>query len=132
MIVETFNDGALTGWTGGTIATNNADLGPYLTSASAFNNPASAASSLGIVGTQDVHKTFDLSGNQTSVTIAFTFNRIDSWDGEQFRIWVNDSIVSSNTFTRQLALTLKGQRESIHSVVADSPTVLPLAKGTTY
>ncbi len=97
-IVETFNDGSLTGWTGGTIASTNSDLGAFLTSASAFNNPGTNANSLGLVGIQDVFKTFQLSGNQTSVTIAFTFNRIDSWDGEAFQVWVNDSIVSANNF----------------------------------
>ncbi|HBJ36743.1 MAG TPA: hypothetical protein DDZ51_18705, partial [Planctomycetaceae bacterium] len=100
MIVETFNEGNLTGWTGGTIANNNSDLGAFLTSAASFNNPSTNASTLGIVGVQDVHKTFELSGNQTSVTIAFTFNRIDSWDSEIFRVWVNDSIVSANSFTQ--------------------------------
>ncbi len=98
MIVETFNDGSLTGWTGGTIANTNSDLGAFLTSASAFNNPGTNANTLGLLGIQDVSKTFQLSGNQTSVTIAFTFNRIDSWDGEAFHVWVNDSIVSANNF----------------------------------
>ncbi len=100
MIVETFNEGSLAGWTGGTIANNNADTGAFLTSASAFNNSGTSASSLGLVGVQDVFKTFQLSGNQTSVTIAFTFNRLDSWDGEAFQVWVNDSVVSANTFSQ--------------------------------
>ncbi len=39
MIIETFNEGSLTGWTGGTIANNNADTGAFLTSAASFNNP---------------------------------------------------------------------------------------------
>ncbi len=82
-IVETFDNGHLTGWTGGTIVTSDSNFGPFLTSAAAFNSPAITATTLGIHNVQDVHKTFSLSGSQTSVTISFTFNEIDSWDGEK-------------------------------------------------
>ncbi len=95
-IVETFDTGDLTGWSGGVIVTSNTDLGPFLASATAFNNASSYMS--GTNGIQDVSKTFTLTGTQTSVTIAFTFNEIDSWDGEQFRVWLNDVQVSANTF----------------------------------
>lgn len=99
-IVETFDNGNLTGWTGGTIATTDSNFGPFLTSAAAFNNPATHAATLGIQNVQDVHKTFSLSGNQASVTISFTFNEIDSWDGENFLVWVNDVQVSFNAFSQ--------------------------------
>ncbi|HBJ36744.1 MAG TPA: hypothetical protein DDZ51_18710, partial [Planctomycetaceae bacterium] len=97
-IVETFDDGNLNDWTGGVIVTSNPDYGPFLASATAFNTPGTYQSSTN--GTQAVSKTFQLSGNQTSVTIGFTFNEIDSWDGEQFRIWINNTLVSSNTFNQ--------------------------------
>ena len=97
-IIETFENGSLTGWTGGAIVTSNSDFGPFLTSAAAVNSPGTYQSATN--GVQDVFKTFALSGNQTSVTIGFTFNRIDSWDGEQFRVWANDVLVSSNTFNQ--------------------------------
>ncbi len=97
-IVETFDNGNLTGWTGGTIAASDSNFGPFLTSAAAFNSPGTAATALGIQNVQDVYKTFSLSGNQTSVTISFTFNEIDSWDGENFLVWVNDVQVSANAF----------------------------------
>ncbi len=80
--------------------TTDSNFGPFLTSAAAFNNPASGAPSLGIQNVQDVFKTFNLSGNQTSVTISFTFNEIDSWDGENFLVWVNDVQVSANAFAQ--------------------------------
>jgi choice-of-anchor C domain-containing protein len=85
-IIETFEDGSLTGWTGGAIVSSNADFGSFLTSATATYN------------IQDVYKTFSLSGNQTSATISFTFNQFDSWDGETFRVWLNDVLVSNNPF----------------------------------
>lgn len=102
-IFENFDNGSLTGWTGGTIVTSNADFGPFLTSATAFNNPGTIAPSLGIQNVQDVYKTFALSGNETSVTVSFTFNRIDSWDGETFRVYVNDTLVSNNSFNANTA-----------------------------
>ncbi|MBN8604209.1 MAG: cadherin domain-containing protein, partial [Planctomycetes bacterium] len=98
-IVENFDSGTLTGWTGGTIVSTDSNFGAFLTSATAYNNPNTAVSSLGIQNLQDVHKTFTLSGNQTSVTISFTLNRIDSWDAESFLVWLNDSQVSSNSFS---------------------------------
>ncbi len=101
--VETFDNGDLTGWTGGVIVTSDTNFGPFLTSAAAFNNPSSGANTLGIQNVQDVHKTFSLSGNQTSVTLSFTFNEIDSWDGENFLVWVNDVQVAANAHTQSAA-----------------------------
>jgi choice-of-anchor C domain-containing protein len=89
-IVETFDNGNLAGWTGGTIVTSDSSFGPFLAS--------TAAASTTVVNVQDVYKTFSLSGNQTSVTISLTFNEIDSWDGENFLIWVNDTQVFANAF----------------------------------
>lgn len=76
---------------------SNTEFGPYLTSATTALNGA-PASSLGKQNVQDVSKTFNLSGNQTSVTISFTFNEIDSWDNELFLVWVNDVLVSSSSY----------------------------------
>ncbi len=98
-IFESFEDSSLTGWTGGAIVSSDTNFSSILTSATSSGSPATNASSLGIVGTQDVFKTFSLSGNQNSVTIAFTFNRIDSWDGENFIVWVNDVAVSTRAYS---------------------------------
>jgi choice-of-anchor C domain-containing protein len=97
-IFENFDNGSLTGWTGGAIITSNADFGPFLTSATTGNSPNTAPATLGVYNTQDVYKTFSLSGNQTSVTISFTFNRIDTWDNEAFKVWANDTLVSNNNY----------------------------------
>ncbi len=51
-------------------------------------------------GVQDVFKTFTLSGNQSAVTLSFTFYRSDTWDGEQFRVWINDTLVSQNAYSQ--------------------------------
>ncbi|MBM3964384.1 MAG: DUF4347 domain-containing protein, partial [Planctomycetes bacterium] len=102
-IFENFDNGDLTGWTGGVVVTSSADFGPYLASATAFNNSGTAATTLGIQNVQDVYKTFTLSGNQTSVTLSFTFNQIDSWLGEAFKVWVNDNLVVSNGYTYNTA-----------------------------
>ncbi len=75
-IVETFENGDLTGWSGGAIVTTNTDLGSFLASNSAFSSPGTYQA--GTNGVQDVSKTFALSGTQSSVTIGFTFNEIDS------------------------------------------------------
>src|SRR5690606_6878253 len=86
-IFENFENGNLNGWTGAVIVSNEDNFSSFLTSDKSYSSPTTTASDLGLVGTQDVYKTFDLSGSQTSVTITFTFNRIDSWDNENFLVW---------------------------------------------
>jgi hypothetical protein len=80
---EDFQTGA-TGWT------NNftSDPGPN-------NGGFSRHLGRGGVGNTS-SKTFVLSGNQSSVTVAFDWYRIDSWDGEFFRATVGDGV---NSFT---------------------------------
>lgn len=92
---ENFDNGDLTGWTGGAIVTSNAVYGAFITSAAAFNNQSSVPGTLGIVNTQDIFKIFSLSGNQTSVTLSFNFHRLDTWDNESFNVYLND-ILQSN------------------------------------
>ena len=41
-------------------------------------------------GAQNVHKTYTLSGNQEYVTISFDMYEIDSWDGENFIVYVDN------------------------------------------
>lgn len=52
----------------------------------------------GTGGTEAISKTYGLSGLQTEVTIAFDFYEIDSWDFENFIIYVNGSAVFTNQF----------------------------------
>jgi len=52
----------------------------------------------GSAGTQAVSKTYSLSGNQTEATISFDFYEIDSWDGETFNVFIDNTIVFSSQF----------------------------------
>ena len=58
---------------------------------------------LGTGSTQAVHKTFELSGNQTEVTLNFSFYHIDAWlDStsihDTFYIYINDQLVRQDTY----------------------------------
>ncbi|MFO0455132.1 MAG: choice-of-anchor C family protein, partial [Planctomycetota bacterium] len=97
-IFEDFEGSNLTGWTGGAVITSSADHSAFLASATASGTPGSYLSATN--GVQDVHKTFTLSGNQAAVTLSFTLHRLDTWDGEQFRVWINDTLVSSSTYSQ--------------------------------
>jgi Ca2+-binding RTX toxin-like protein len=97
--VESFESGAATGWTGAAVVTNGGEnFSNFITSAASYSNANSDAAAQAVTDTQDVYKTFNLSGNQTSVTVSFTFTAIDTWDDEKFKVWINDTIESDNTF----------------------------------
>jgi len=99
--IETFENVPLSGWAGAALANGVSSLGTYLTSATTYANGAMNVTPPTNIrsGQQDVYKTFDLSGTQQSVTVSFTFNRLDSWDNENFRIWVNDMVYLDQTYT---------------------------------
>jgi Ca2+-binding RTX toxin-like protein len=92
--IETFESAPLSGWTGAALVSNVSSISTFIASAVTYANGAMNVTPPTNIrsGQQDVYKTFGLSGTQQSVTVSFTFNRLDSWDGETFRIWVNDSI----------------------------------------
>ena len=52
-------------------------------------------------GAQTIYKTFSLSGDQDSVTINFDFWEFDTWNGEDFKIWVDDQLISTDTYFTQ-------------------------------
>lgn len=81
---EDFEAGA-TGWS------NNAT-----TTASGFSRFLGRFSGTG--GAQSVYKTYTLSGAQTQATIQFDFYEMDSWDGESFYIYINDSLYRTDSF----------------------------------
>jgi hypothetical protein len=82
---EDFQAGA-TGWSINTTETFN----PYLTRfLGRHSNEA---------GAQNVFKTYTLSGTQDSAVISFDFYRLDSWDTEQFRIFIDDVMIYNQTF----------------------------------
>lgn len=82
---ENFESGA-TGWSNNTTETSN----PYLTR---FLGRHSLDG-----GTQNVFKTYALSGTQDHTVLTFDFYEIDSWDGESFRVFVDDVMVYSGNF----------------------------------
>jgi hypothetical protein len=88
---ETFET-LLSGWTNGSIETGST-WGPFL----------------GRFTTQDVRKSLVLDG--TSQTIEFDFLRIDSWDGEKFRIYSGDNLIFEQSFRGgQTVATVSGSK----------------------
>ncbi|MFO1065109.1 MAG: DUF642 domain-containing protein [Pirellulales bacterium] len=49
-------------------------------------------------GAQSVSKSFKAPPGVTEVEVQFDFLELDSWDGEQFRVFANDTQVSAQTF----------------------------------
>jgi hypothetical protein len=80
---EDFEAGA-TGWTDNSTETPAANAGGFTRHLGRH----------GVGGTTS--KTFALSGGQTSVTVAFDWYRLDSWDGELFNATITDGV---NSFT---------------------------------
>jgi hypothetical protein len=83
---ENFEGGA-TGWAINTTTSGGAYLSRFL---GPFSNDG---------GVQSNSKTYALSGNQDYTVIEFDFYRMDSWDTEAFRIWINDTQIFSQNFT---------------------------------
>lgn len=82
---ENFEGGA-TGWSSNTTDTSN----PYLTQFLGRHSQEG--------GAQNTFKTFTLSGTQDYSVLNFDFYEIDSWDGESFRVFINDVAVYSGSF----------------------------------
>jgi len=73
---------------------------------------------------QEKYKTYNLSGTQTQVTIAFDFYEIDSWDFEKFEIFIDNANIISDEF--------KHDREDFSSgpAINASSLIFPLDTGT--
>ncbi len=80
-------EGAVTGWTNNTTTAGNTYFSRYL------------GSFAGTGGAQTISKSYTLSTTQEYTVIEFDFMRLDSWDGEQFRIWVNDTQIFAQGFS---------------------------------
>ena len=83
---ENFESGA-TGWNDNTTTSG----GTYLTTHLGRHSLEG--------GTQGTYKTYSLTGTQDYVTISFDMYEIDSWDGENFIIYINDSPVFTSSFS---------------------------------
>lgn len=77
---ENFESGA-TGWSN-TLTENG---GTYLTNFLGRHSQEA--------GVQSTYKTYTMTGTQDYTVITFDMYKIDSWDGESFKIFVNDSVV---------------------------------------
>ncbi len=89
VVSEDFESGA-TGWSDNTTTTGGAGLdGNYL------------GNFFGTNGEQTIYKTFALSGDQDSVTINFDFWEFDTWNGEEFKIWVDDELIVTDVYYTQ-------------------------------
>ncbi len=83
---ENFESGA-TGWSDNTTETGNAYLTRYLGRHSMEG------------GLQNTYKTYSLSGTQNYAVFTFDMYELDSWDGESFRIFVDDTLVYSQSLS---------------------------------
>ncbi|QVL54205.1 MAG: hypothetical protein KFB97_07965 [Cyanobium sp. M30B3] len=81
---------SLDGWTGGKLDSSSAYYGSFL------GRYANGAKTNG----QDTFKSFSLAGQPA--TISFDVHRIDSWDWEQFRAYVNDTVAFETTFHQRV------------------------------
>jgi hypothetical protein len=75
------------GWTGGTIDSTNAYYGSFL-------GPYAAGTKTNY---QDVYKSFSFNGQPA--TISFDFIKLDSWDGESFSAFINNTAAFSGNFS---------------------------------
>ncbi len=66
-------------------------------STSAFSKFLGLGSGTG--GAQGLNRTFALSGSQDTTTLVFDIYEIDSWDSEVFRVFVNDVLIFSETWS---------------------------------
>lgn len=82
---EDFESGA-TGWNNNTVTNGG----------STFTNFLGLFAGSG--GSQSVQKAYALSGTQTNVTVDLDIYEIDSWDYENFKIFVNDNVLTTFQF----------------------------------
>lgn len=103
---EDFEGGA-TGWS---INTTEANY-PYLTRFLGRHSNEG--------GAQNVFKTYTLSGSQDFTILSFDFYRLDSWDTEQFRIFIDDVLVFNQTFTPAYTVIPDGSLGSVSWTVQE-------------
>ncbi|HRQ60520.1 MAG TPA: cadherin-like domain-containing protein, partial [Alphaproteobacteria bacterium] len=114
---EDFQSGA-TGWAINTTTAGGSFLTTYL---GPFSNDG---------GVQSNSKTYALSGTQDYTVIEFDFYRIDSWDSEAFRIWINDTQVFSQNFTQSVQTVPDGSSGVVSWTVTELITINGHAAGT--
>lgn len=107
---EDFEGGA-TGWADNTISNG----GSYLTNhLGRFSNDG---------GVQSNAKTYTLSTNQDYTVIEFDFYRVDSWDSEQFKIFVNDIEIFSQAFSTGISSIADGSSGTVSWTASELNTI---------
>jgi hypothetical protein len=76
-------------------------------------------------GTQNVFKDYALSGTQGYTILTFDFYRLDSWDTEQFRIFIDDVLIFNQAFTTGFALIPDGSLGSVSWTVQEVTGTAP-------
>ncbi|MFN9416920.1 MAG: Ig-like domain-containing protein [Pirellula sp.] len=109
---EDFEKGA-SGWSSNAVTNGGASLTNFL---GRFNEIAGNAP-----GSQSVFKTFDAPPGVTEVQVQFDFLELDSWDGEQFRVFANDQQVSAQTFFTEYSAYQRDVNKA-NSVAVDNGT----------
>jgi len=84
---------SLNGWNGGTLETSSSYFGSFL---GRYSNGAETNG-------QDVSKSFTL--NSQPATISFDFIKLDSWDTEIFRAYINDTVAFTGSFKYDLPIS---------------------------
>ncbi len=87
IVNETFDGGVAKGWSNNTTSRTESEMGDYLGRFGGTN------------GNQGLYKTFNLGAENAGrmVNITFDMYEIDSWDNEEFKVFVNDNEVINET-----------------------------------
>lgn len=101
-----FENGIADGWSVQTTDDSNLALGGIL---GRFG---------GTGGGQMVHKTYDLSGDAGFAVLEFDLHAIDSWDLEDLKIFLNDDVASSRSFS-----THNGHSDLQRAINIDDPNI---------
>ncbi|HBJ34448.1 MAG TPA: hypothetical protein DDZ51_06725, partial [Planctomycetaceae bacterium] len=115
---EDFEDGA-SGWSSNAVTNGGESMTNFL---GRFNEIAGNDR-----GGQSVYKVFDAPPGVTEVQVQFDFLEIDSWDGEQFRVFANNQLISAQSFTHHFSRItdwVNPNQDSVkeHSVALDDGT----------
>jgi len=88
--MENFESGTASGWSNNLVTNGGATFTSFL---GQFG---------GTGGNQTIFKDYALSGNQTEITVNFSFYEIDSWDNELFNIYFDDALIRQDEFKHNI------------------------------
>jgi len=94
--MENFESGTASGWSNNTVTNGGA---PFTSFLGQFG---------GTSGNQSIFKTYNLTGNQTQITVNFSFYEIDSWDYELFNVYFDDALIRQDEFKHNIEVAPAG------------------------